>query len=280
MKEINERNKNSLIKYALIILLTVNITFFITKGSSDSTFVENFNFASTITSIILSVVAIIYTFVDSSQSKSVSEKIIDSAENLKCSTENLEKVGKDIEVFVENISSFEKRILGTVQNESASTKELLVERVDERMNEIMRKIDENKVGLNKKDILSLSDNMEDFIIGLSDTIKQYCLLTYRAYKEDTELNIIEYNQFYNKELIREGFGEYDITEGFMTYIEIFKGLNLIQFEFNDYRNLVIKYLNPQLETLVNTLLPSEGYYSDSREFRHYGTVYEFFKTKK
>ena len=109
MKEVNERKSNNLIKYALIVLITVNITFFVTKGSSNTKFVENFNFASTITSIILSVVAIIYTFVDSSQSKSISEKIIDSAENLKGSTENLEKVGKDIELFVKNISNFEKK---------------------------------------------------------------------------------------------------------------------------------------------------------------------------
>ncbi|HEY5523988.1 MAG TPA: hypothetical protein VIK26_01485 [Clostridium sp.] len=86
----NNAKKNFIINQGLIYLLIALVTFMITIcffkliefGTVDTQFVAKFEFGATISSIILSVVAIVYTLIQSKQSEAINAKVIDSADQI------------------------------------------------------------------------------------------------------------------------------------------------------------------------------------------------------
>ncbi|WP_317412663.1 hypothetical protein [Clostridium baratii] len=118
--------------YIIVLFLTISITSLVIKGSSDSSFVENFNFASTITSIILSVIAIFLTLVDSEKNSIVINNITDAAKNVEESTNTLNDAKATIEEFISKFNETEKNILnGTKEHISKGMKEAVMDMVKE-----------------------------------------------------------------------------------------------------------------------------------------------------
>jgi len=70
--------------YVLIVLITMISTISFLKmlkfGAGDPNFVSMFEFGATLTSIILSVIAIVYTLIQSKQSETVNARIVDASE--------------------------------------------------------------------------------------------------------------------------------------------------------------------------------------------------------
>lgn len=273
----NKQNYNQFFRYVFIILITMNISFFILKGSSDSSFVENFNFASTITSIILSVIAIVYTFVDSSDSKHISTQIISSAEEIKQSIEDLEKVRLDIKSSVENMSALEETITGVIREESAITQDIISESFISRQNEII----ETKHSVeNYKKILDLTKDADIKYLANSITLhtKQYCLLIYLSYVEKLDFNIFNFAKFFSRRTSKYASVDVNICYRFLGSLELLGVLNLIDVAYND-NNISVNSISDKFEILVNEFKELNDY-DDYRERIYLGSVYEYFASLK
>lgn len=258
-----KQNVNQFLVYLLIILITLNISFFIFKGSSNATFVENFNFASTITSIILSVIAIIYTFIDSSQSKSISNNIISSAEEIKKTSEDLKNIKADIQLSIENMH---REINRTILNETCIIRESI-----ERKNNTT-----NALNISNVDDLSL------MIEGLRYSTRNYLLILYLSFEYNISFITYEYIDFYNRRLYNSNLSRAEqksMHYEFLLILEILGCLNLIDYYFYDCQ-IYIKDFNDNFKQTLSSefdnLIPKDDISSELIIFK---TTFEFFNTK-
>lgn len=124
-KKTKEKHHNNDSKYTskdlklwIFRILTVNLILVIVwqfTARNDTTFVSHFTFASTVTSIILSVLAIILSFTGESKTQAIRDKIEQEAEEIIIVTQNFERQVKELsnklEVVVHNTDSLMKFVL-------------------------------------------------------------------------------------------------------------------------------------------------------------------------
>lgn len=95
----------------LIALGTMILTTFLNKlilfGAGEPSFILKFEFGATISSIILSVVAIVYTLIQSKQSESVTSKVVDASDLIKKHSGILSESVNGIEGQVENLKEMD-----------------------------------------------------------------------------------------------------------------------------------------------------------------------------
>lgn len=245
--------------YILVILITINIHDFIVQTSSDTTFVNNFNFASTITSIILSVVAIIYTLIEGSQSKGIQNKMFETADDIQKSVNELKKVSSEMKNFNSRINELEENIR-TSNSELAAT---LTHRDGITPNEINRSN-------------SMNDELEDILGNFSLESIRNCFLFNMAYRASINLNISDFNNYYDQILIEDDLPPRDITGSILSTLDIVSSLGYIQYTISG-DNVRIVDFDHRLEEAMSRYIPEEENYSDSYDSRLFGTVYRYFR---
>ncbi len=94
-------------KYLLVIAVMICVWLFSVKTYNDSTFVSQMSFASTIASIILSVLAIIMSITGEGKTEHIKEQLEDAAKQIKESQNSVEDINESIE---ENLSQLNLEI--------------------------------------------------------------------------------------------------------------------------------------------------------------------------
>lgn len=258
------------ISYIITVLITIIIMHIIYSGAGDSTFTEQFSFASTITSIILSVIAIIYTFIDGESGKVANEKIINSAEVINSNTNKLGEMITAIDNSVEGLNRIDelKEILLKIERNNHDN----FRKVDEVMREMLiTKVESNniKLSLTKEDF-------KNILNSLDMSTKRNYLLIYLSYKNNFKLDVNGFNKFYNTILIEEDLPTGDVTESIFTTLNMLRAFNLLKYSYVEYEIIVDEFNNTFAEA-INELLPKDIIYVDSPCARFYGSVYKFLK---
>lgn len=270
MKELKTIYKN-VQPYIIVVFITISFTTFIMLGASDSSFVENFNFASTITSIILSIIAILITLIDGEKNSNILDKIIQATSNINESTKSLNIASDRIEFFINKLDETEKNILNETKLQSEGVKEAVFTMIEEK--ELFQQQTQHL--FNSGDLNIEFDKM---LYSLPYSIRQYCLFVYESYKYKGSISISSFDKFYKKELKKDNRPMYDTYEGIRTTLYMLKGFNLIDFEFDDNNYLIVTYFDDIFKNAINAVIPSEEYYADAPDLIFFGSVHKYFKT--
>lgn len=266
--------KINILTHVLAVLITAIIVTFIIKGSGDNSFVDKFSFGSTISSIILSVVAIMYTFVDGSKSNEVNNTLVNSAKKIEG---NL----NELDILVKNFKGMENN-LGKITEINKKVEELICKNDDAiggwramaeaattSQNEESVKYD-IEVEIMRKDEIKLVVN------NLTYNTKSKLLLFRLAYENKLNLDLDQFELYYNILLEQENLpNDNTIANEAMIVLDIFSALNLIKFEYINYK---IKILQIDLEFIkaLNKCIPEKDFMADSAQMRFFGWVYDFF----
>ncbi|WP_415337590.1 hypothetical protein, partial [Clostridium perfringens] len=87
----------------------------------------------------------------------------------------------------------------------------------------------------------------------------------------------------NSLLSSEGFSPQNtITSGILQTLNLFKAINLINFEYTKDKNYKIKinFFNKNFEELLLKYIPDENHINDSAQMKYFGWVYEFYNRNK
>lgn len=258
MEEIKKISK-ILSPYIIVILITINVHDFIIETSNDTTFVNNFNFASTITSIILSVVAIVYTLIDGAQSKGIQTKIIDSADDIQKSVKELKEVSLRMKDIDNKINKLEENIIKS-NSELATT-------LSYREDFDKQEIDNSK---------PISEELENIMANLSYENMRNCFLFYKAFKEEVTLNLNDFNEFFNQILKDDDLPNINIVEGALLTLDMMSSLGYIEYSVFNKNKVKIHDFDKKLEDTIMKYVPEENNYADAPELRMFGTVYKYF----
>lgn len=144
---VKDSNGNLAIKpcsVVAILAVAIMILCLISAGSSQSTFVDQFSFASTITSIVLSVIAIWMSITGERGTIEIKDKILHASERLEKTTSNVEKINsnyqKEISDQITSLEYIQKKLdeivlsFTDVKDEMSLTKE--------QVNHVANKIDD------------------------------------------------------------------------------------------------------------------------------------------
>lgn len=209
--KLNDKQKNYKIKcekqkihttYIVVISVILLVMGFVSASASETKFVSEFSFASTITSIILSVIAIWMSISGERTTNSIVNKIDDSMEHLLDTTKMAQKLNSEIINLFEQQKNFYKEMddkflemsecMHGVKDDVAITKEKLLEkdfdktitvnsdsklepneifeRITYRMNaKVMRIISKSVIGASK---LS-TDKTKDTFNYMIELVRQY-----------------------------------------------------------------------------------------------------------
>lgn len=263
--------------YIITIMLTIAITSFIIQGASDSTFVENFNFASTITSIILSVIAILITIIDRETSTSILNKTVEATETITLSTQNLNSASIKIDEFVNILKETEDNILKKTQQQYD---ELIITMTQSN---IMERKGDFKNMFNNNDLPNLNsqDDLEKVLYGLSFNTRQYILLIHQSYINKKSIDLLKFNKYIKNEFEIDKLTTYETVDSIATTLDILRGLNLIEFNFDrEELKFRVDFVNENFKLAVESVIPGEDCLSDAPDARYFGTVYNFIKSQK
>lgn len=244
--------------YIIVIFITVYIHDLIIKTSNDTTFVNNFNFAATITSIILSVVAIFYTLIEGSQGKAIQANIANAADEIKKSVDELKEVSKNMKDMKKHIDKLEENI-------KQSNSELAYSIVEETKEKI--KIDDSK---------PMADELNNIIGNFSLENLRNCLLFYRSFKEKKDIKILTYNRFFNNILRNSDLPQQNIVGSILSTLDFISSLGYVEYTLNSNVITITKF-SIELESALLKHVPKEGEYADMPDGIYFGSVYEFFR---
>lgn len=227
---------SKIVPYILIILLTIIINNFIVETSGNTTFVNNFNFGSTLISITLSLIAIFYTFIDSAESKGIQDKIIQSSDSIQNTSKDLQEItntiDSSIEKFNEMLKDVEKNIIENNKD------------VHQDVIQILNNI--NVVG--KKDSNS-DDNIGDDgdYIDFQEAVPKFSgynkLILYiinESYKKQKNINMTDFN-FETEKLY--------ISWAIISFVNILTTLNLMKISVTK-NCITITYIDEKFSKLI------------------------------
>lgn len=265
--------------HILLVLITIMIMSFIYRGALDSNFINSISLGSTITSIILSIIAIFYTFLDSKNSESITLKMIDSTNNISQSVSSINESSEKLSNKIKSLDQIDRIMQQLDQLVINSEKTLDKLKSDEILKEIGGDTMDNSTSTNV-DFNFNKDNLIAFLGNLSINIRSCCFFIYKAYDENSPLSYDQYNDFFNEMLVNDDLPGYDINQDIYTTLTILKALNLVDIESNDKYVLKVAFFNHDFEEALLGFIPKEHMMGDAPQARFYGTVYNYFNKIK
>lgn len=230
-REIQKIKEYNYVLWSVIALLSVTlVNVFAQKTCGDQTFVDQVSFASTISSIILSVIAIIMTFVSNDTINSLLHKVRDLYDNIKDVPTEIKKTSKDLNNSVTQLNSLESKLNelpSSIKTNIDELKRLLdnaIEKIDgidkktESFDELFKKGSENSI--KDSDNLFLKDEYLKLLINrISEASALSVYICISAFEKSVSFNLDNITEAMK---IRRNLGY--ITG----VINIFKSLGLIE----------------------------------------------------
>ena len=236
-REIQKIKEYNYVLWAVIALLSVNlVNVFAQKTCGDQTFVDQVSFASTISSIILSVIAIIMTFVSNDTINSLLHKVRDLHDNIKDVPIEIKRTSEDLNKSVIQLKSFESKLSELPSSIKTNIDELKVlldnaiEKIDgidkrtEGFDELIKKGGENDV-TGSNNLLLKDEYFKLFMNRISEAAALSVYICISASRKSVSFNLDDVTEAMK---IRRNVGY------IAGVINIFKSLELIEQYFGKF----------------------------------------------
>lgn len=256
-REIQKIKEYNYVLWAVIALLSVNlVNVFAQKTCGDQTFVDQVSFASTISSIILSVIAIIMTFVSNDTINSLLHKVRDLHDNIKDVPIEIKRTSEDLNKSVIQLKSFESKLSELPSSIKTNIDELKVlldnaiEKIDgidkrtEGFDELIKKGGENDV-TGSNNLLLKDEYFKLFMNRISEAAALSVYICISASRKSVSFNLDDVTEAMK---IRRNVGY------IAGVINIFKSLELIELTQDVNSIITITKVNEQMSPLIEEKL--------------------------
>lgn len=261
-------SKEQIKTYIIIVFITYAFFMFTFEGSSNAEFINLFSFGSTITSVILAIMAIIYAYVDSKASNEVNIKLISSTEEIKSSVSKLSDIKNEFEKFSKDFGKKVNELQEDVKYNNDYVKELAYS-MEEK----------NKIFKESTNDWS-EEKLNEIINSFTLDVKRNCLILLKAYEDEKTFDIEDYDKFYNESLIADDLPSNSMRNSFFNTLDILSSFGLVKYSFLHEINLIIvQDMNKEFKNSLENNLTKEGEYEDARDLREMGCVYKYFKNE-
>lgn len=253
-----KENKLLVIETAIVTCVVVGfIGLLISKGYDQSEFISKFEFTATITSIILSVIAIIYTITESKYGENAIIKINSAMDlldtNMKGYEEEISKIRKvtdSIEEYGDVVEKLEmihidlKKEMNEMNKKNLEFRNSVEAFAEVAMSNANHEIEGEEVEYSYEQV-------KDIFNRMSMLDKGDVLFAYNVYQSRNMVNMFDYSKHYNdfvkREMLGEGIGITSVlrscsnlaTFGFIAF-NILEKENLVIYEFNKHLEKIVK----------------------------------------
>lgn len=280
----DKEKKFKILTHVLVILITIMIMQFIYKGAIDNNFVNTFSFGSTISSIILSVVAIMYTFIDGAKNKEVGNKLIESADSISRNVISLNKFIEKLEGYnesleiINDIKSDIVRLIDTNHTAISVWQELAMEGTKNQRNKIIDSeiTVERELKFYEEGEIMKEFNLNNVVERLTYNIKSNLLFFILGYENNRLLNLGDFETYYNELLKSDDLPMYNKSIDLMNTLNVFMAFDLLKYSYDNY-SIRVEYIDKELVAIVKKYIPEDGMFVDSSQVRYFGWVYNYFK---
>lgn len=280
----DKEKKFKILTHVLVILITIMIMQFIYKGAIDNNFVNTFSFGSTISSIILSVVAIMYTFIDGAKNKEVGNKLIESADSISRNVISLNKFIEKLEGYnesleiINDIKSDIVRLIDTNHTAISVWQELAMEGTKNQRNKIIDSeiTVERELKFYEEGEIMKEFNLNNVVERLTYNIKSNLLFFILGYENNRLLNLGDFETYYNELLKSDDLPMYNKSIDLMNTLNVFMAFDLLKYSYDNY-SIRVEYIDKELVAIVEKYIPEDGMFVDSSQVRYFGWVYNYFK---
>ncbi|CAM4516448.1 hypothetical protein [Paenibacillus typhae] len=252
--------KKDLFYWIVFLLITILLTTTL-RLTPNAQVVDYFSFGGTLASILLAVVAMIYSFYQSFSMQSSSERLNDSVNKIEKSLDNLEEFDEGLQKI-----TYEIGIAGRELSASTTVlKDSLLTTIDElrnRLNSIENyNITNNDLIKNiyqqfdshKKDteIKETEQNLGITICEVSDIHRNLLVCFYKVYKANKPFSTDDITKMYLKREELEPFEGVAYLSLILAYLALLNSAKMIKMKnINEDKELIIETFNQELETYV------------------------------
>lgn len=273
--------------YCILILVGIIVLVLTKKLGTNTTAVAYIGFAATLTSLLLAVVAIIYSFYQNSTYASTSEKLESSAKKIKKITGELAAVS-EVRSILE-----EMKIESISFNESLKYMQQVVSTIENGVREVKGSLDVANIAMSQqfdKESTKQSNsenfiNFKTFLNGLN----AYSVMTFYLYlqihNKKLKLDVIQVANWHIRNLT---FPENTLDDGKLRYYRsIIQGqlmvyehqLNLFSVDVSDKSDALVADFNPEFAKALNEKVKELLSSKDDKAIEFNNRINDFIETK-